>query len=671
MTQPQAIIGAQEGVWVTFDQAVDLTGLSRRTLRRKRKELGATQGAIGKNGKPQLMFPARRLPIQAQRGLALVGGTAIVKSDESAPPQRDFTKVETADVRLKAIAPLLDGSMTLKQAEHASDIPERTLCNWLKRFREGGYNALVDRSRKDKGERRVLNEDALAFLKSTIREYGTAQLCGASLFRKYEDSRKWRAHRAKRGDFQGPALPVLSQRTVDRWFEQEVPQPVKKRLKGRKAFYDSEEPVIHRDYDKILPMDYVVMDHRMLDIWCLQEQPRGGYKLFRPWITAALDMRTRKWLAWSLVETPSSDSIATVLKRVLLNFGVPCAVYWDNGKDFRCRWFEGDEEKKRDADCIDKLHPRFEGVLRSLDIDVTHSIPFNARAKNIEPNFRRLARMERELPVWCGNKPDTRPDTFDRVLLKKHKAWLKAESEERVFPTAEEVAALYDEFFQELNERPLEGPGMDKVKPEGEVFVSPNEKWNDLLPNANVRTADPIQVHFAFLKEPRKITVDQCEIPVKFGTRKYNYKLIADSIGLFSYNGQEVLVRVDPLDLETVAVYHHKAGFLGLAHNPELRGMGEEGFKRDMADKNVTRRMVEEAIAGYQETNYPAPDAITQSRQRAEIRALPQRAEDPHAMREIRAALLPAAIVAAEIETDTELHSGVDDGSECTFLRNV
>ena len=56
-------------------------------------------------------------------------------------------------------------------------------------------------------------------------------------------------------------------------------------------------------------MDYVVMDHRVLDIFCLVPV-RGGWKLARPWLTAAIDMRTRKWLAWGIFETPSSDAIS-------------------------------------------------------------------------------------------------------------------------------------------------------------------------------------------------------------------------------------------------------------------------------------------------------------------------------------------------------------------------
>ena len=136
-----------------------------------------------------------------------------------------------------------------------------------------------------------------------------------------------------------------------------------------------------------MPMDYVVMDHRRLDIFCLIPKRQGGWTLARPWLTAAIDMRTRKWLAWAIVETPSSDSIATVLKRVFIDHGMPKALYWDNGKDFRCEWFEGRKRANREAPAVGELDPTWRGVLGTLAIRVHHAIVRNARAKLIEPNL--------------------------------------------------------------------------------------------------------------------------------------------------------------------------------------------------------------------------------------------------------------------------------------------
>ena len=143
------------------------------------------------------------------------------------------------------------------------------------------------------------------------------------------------------------------------------------------------------------------MDHRVLDIFCLIPE-RRGWKLARPWLTAAIDNRTRKWLGWCFVETPSSDSIATVLKQVFMRFGLPKSTLWDNGKDFSCYWLEGRREQSRSAGAIGALPKKWAGVMESLGIRVHHAIVKNARAKLIEPAFINIANFDRTLPEWCG-----------------------------------------------------------------------------------------------------------------------------------------------------------------------------------------------------------------------------------------------------------------------------
>lgn len=178
-----------------------------------------------------------------------------------------------------------------------------------------------------------------------------------------------------------------------RRFVEMIPEVVRTLARdGEEAYRNTQEIISHRDFEAVWPMDYVVMDHRRLDVFCLMRE-RGGWKLARPWLTAAIDMRTRKWLAWCIVETPSSDSIAAVLKRVFLNYGLPKELYWDNGKDFRCEWFEGKRRQERTAGRITDLDPTWRGVLGTLNIRVRHAIVRNARAKLIEPNFGRVPMM--------------------------------------------------------------------------------------------------------------------------------------------------------------------------------------------------------------------------------------------------------------------------------------
>ena len=168
-------------------------------------------------------------------------------------------------------------------------------------------------------------------------------------------------------------LNSASYATFLRWYER-IPEVVRTMAReGGEAYQNRHEIISHREISATEPLEYVVMDHRRLDIFCLIPE-RGGWTLARPWLTAAIDMRTRKWLGWVICETPSSDSIAATLKQVFLQFGLPKEVYWDNGKDFRCEWLEGKHVKSEDRRRVGELDPAWRGVMGTLGIRVRHAI---------------------------------------------------------------------------------------------------------------------------------------------------------------------------------------------------------------------------------------------------------------------------------------------------------
>ncbi len=278
---------------------------------------------------------------------------------------------------------------------------------------------------------------------------GYGELSTRDAFVAYEDERRWRLGMAglvlENGDarrlqnyvdqdgrlLRDAHLPQVSYETFRRWVKR-LPKPMLTLgRKGRAAFDNTEVPYSYRDLSKLKPLDWVVMDHRQLDIFCMTRRPQlrgrssagGGWKLVRPWVTAALDMRTRRWLSWVIVEQPNSQSIATVVKRLLLEYGRPRAFYWDNGQDFECDWLNG--------------------VSQSLQVRVTHSIVKRARSKIIEPNFRALANFEKQTPWWTGHKPEARPEERLEVLQRQQKRWVEGQDVERPFQILDEIAGLY------------------------------------------------------------------------------------------------------------------------------------------------------------------------------------------------------------------------------------
>jgi transposase InsO family protein len=514
-------------------------------------------------------------------------------------------------------------------------ITVRTIYRWLLAWREGGLPALVRKDRADKGLPKRLTDAARDLLLSVAMPrrgaYGALRV--AEMWRVYEEERAWRRAHAGRamGEFEQDKyaqyldeehkltaeaqLPQISYETFRVWFNR-IPDMVKDLARsGNEAYRNRQEIISHRDIAAVEPMDYVVMDHRRLDVFCLVKKREAGWMLARPWLTAAIDMRTRKWLAWAIVETPSSDSIATCLKRVFIDYGLPKSLYWDNGKDFICEWFEGKRRRQRTAGRVGELDPAWRGVLGTLGIRVHHAIIRNARAKLIEPNFNRVSNFDRQLPEWCGHKPGARTESFNE-LVKEHEAWAKGERQTTPFRTIEQIASLYNAAMRGLNETPLEGDGMRKVTATGHGWMCPNEAWELLIPRVPRRDVPLEVLHMCFAKR-KELTVHNGEVSTTLAGQVYRYRMADHSLRLMQLNGRTVDLAYDPLDMGEAAIYYEER-FFGLARCIELRRMGEQAFVQDEKDRRGARREIRKAIEA---VHHLAPVATPEERlaRRAEV----------------------------------------------------
>jgi hypothetical protein len=539
-------------------------------------------------------------------------------------------------------------------------VKRATVYAWLAAWKDRGLPGLVSRDRSDKGVPRKFNAAAIEFLVAAAMPrrgmYGVLSV--REIFRAYEEERVYRAAHVgrKMGEFdvskyaryldederlrESAQLPEVSYRAFCLWFNR-IPEVARVLSRdGEEAFRNTQEVISYRDLTAIDPMDYVVMDHRRLDIFCMARH-HGGWRLIRPWLTAAIDMRTRKWLAWVVVESPSSDSIAATLKRVFLSHGLPKACYWDNGKDFRCEWLEGREERSREGGRVGELDGTWRGVMGTLGIRVHHAIVKNARAKIIEPNFVRIANFDRTLPEWCGHKPGARPEHYSE-LVAKHEAW-EGGVGQSPFRTIEQVADLYDRAIEDLNERPLEGEGMQKVTPTGRGWMCPNEAWEVLIERVERRTAPPEVLQMCFARR-REYTVQHGEIRLTRGAQTYHYRISANPLALMALNGQTVELAYDPMDMGDAAIYH-QSRFVGLATCVELRRMGETAFRDDERARRTARREVKRFIeAAHSAVPVASPgERLDRRREVTACRSDVPRVELP--------VELPAAIIEAEAAT--------------------
>jgi transposase InsO family protein len=660
---------------LTKRELADLAGLSTRSIERKVDP--DVQAPVGRNGRPEPLYSTAVLqkvvtmPAKAEQGPQLSLGLTVTTG-----PKLSEADLAEAKRRFGIIEALLDREkyhLLYVQYPKVKDLlaylakvhgtPERTIYRWMQAFKDGGMPALVRRGRADKGIPKLMTDAARDFLVSLAIPrrgiYGALRV--AEMHRAYCEERDWRAAHAGRvlsafdrdkyaryldADNKLVAsaqLPAVSCRTFQEWFLR-IPEMVRDMARsGFEEYKNFQEIITHRDIASVQPMDYVVMDHRRLDVFCLLKT-REGWQLARPWLTAAIDMRTRKWLAWSIVATPSSDSIATVLKRVFIDHGLPKALYWDNGKDFICEWFEGSSRKQRQAAAVGELDTAWRGVLGTLGIRVHHAIVRNARAKLIEPNFNRISNFDRTLPEWCGHNPSARPERFE-LMVKDHEKWMAGEGPGPVFRTIEQIATLYSAALRDVNERELEGDGMRKILPTGRGWYSPNESWDVLIGRVERRTvpADVLQLCFAKRKE---LTVKHGEVVTTHDGRPYHYRMADNSVRLMQLNGKTVELAYDPLDLSEAALYYD-GGFFGLVKCVALRKMGEQDFVQDEKDRRGARREIRKAI---ELVHHLAPVSSSEERLARRAEVLPARADVPRVeiLAELPAPVMEQAAAVAE-----------------------
>src|SRR6185437_1348754 len=216
------------------------------------------------------------------------------------------------------------------------------------------------------------------------------------------------------------------------------------------------------------PMDWVVFDHRLCDIFVLHKRA-GRLVLIRPWETVALDMKSRLVLASVMCESPSALSVASCVREIILRFGMFRNAYLDNGKEFTAAYIDAGGAREGDKWLQNFGAAEFapvRGIFGQLGIRVTHAAPYNAKAKLIEPSFRNPARFERTLAGACGNRPPNRPDWLEE-WEREFKRWEpEKQPANHPFLGYEEFRRLKQHFYAgDYANRPHSGTAMNGRTP--------------------------------------------------------------------------------------------------------------------------------------------------------------------------------------------------------------
>ncbi|MDT8324285.1 MAG: DDE-type integrase/transposase/recombinase [Bacteroidota bacterium] len=171
---------------------------------------------------------------------------------------------------------------------------------------------------------------------------------------------------------------------------------------GEQVWNRTEAAYIDRDYENVKPGHIWFSDHHTLDIECLSSY---GAAPRRPYLTVWRDMKTGLWLAWTLrFEPPNAEIVMATFVRAVERYGIPHAIYIDNGKDYRSREFAGGR-KQEEAEA--------RTMIGRLGVEVTFSKPYNAQAKTLERDFRSVSQnFSRFTRSYVGNKPGARPESL-------------------------------------------------------------------------------------------------------------------------------------------------------------------------------------------------------------------------------------------------------------------
>jgi putative transposase len=281
-----------------------------------------------------------------------------------------------------------------------------------------------------------------------------------------------------------------------------------------------------RDVSDLEPLDVISMDGHTFDAEIAH--PAHG-RPFRPEVTTAIDVATRKVVGLSADLAESAQAVTYALGAVVRRFGVPAILYVDRGSAYEAQVFSSATA----------------GLLARLGTRHETSLPYNSQARGqIERLHRSLwVRAAKELPTYVGADMD-------------------AEAKKNVFrltraavqPFSPPLLKPWDDFrtwavdhVAAYNARPHRG--LPKIRDEATGalrHLSPNEAWAAAVAKGwQPVTIAPEEIRELFLPAVERVTRRG---EVSIAGNVYFHR------ALEHLTGERVLVAYDPFDAAAVIV---------------------------------------------------------------------------------------------------------------------
>ena len=351
-------------------------------------------------------------------------------------------------------------------------------------------------------------------------------------------SRCYELTRSCAAEYYPELLPELpSERCFRRHIKSDVPEAVVTYLRlGDKAMKDKCLPYISRLYDELHANDVWIADNHTLDIESYSEQDGTVHRLY---LTAFLDAKSGVLVGWNIAESASSQSTVLALRNAIQRFGVPKAVYFDNGREFLTHDIGGKGHRGR-KNTDEELLPTT--ILQRLDITMHNAIVRNAKAKPIERTFSTVTmEFSRMFDGYCGGTIFQRPESLKR-RIKEGKLPCDFEIREYIQDWID-----YDYNVQEYGGAEARYHGMSRI-----------DVWNHDIKAAGIRLAPEDELNLMLMRSTRLQKVKRNGVFVTVGKEKVWFM----DERTYRYLGEEVFVRYDPAKLTEVRIYDKEDRYL-------------------------------------------------------------------------------------------------------------
>lgn len=402
-----------------------------------------------------------------------------------------------------------------------------TLTNWERSVKSQGTNALSDNYGKRRGDTAVDRQEELRdFIVAMLVEFPQAS------------NRKIYEAAQGRIEMLGLDLELPSQATMDRWI-------ASWKRRNESLWLYHQNPDQWRGSRMVAFGDRYADIVRLNQLWELDSSPAdlicedGRYSLI-----SCIDIFSRRMMLW-VSRTSTAVAVASVLRRCLLDWGVPEVIKTDNGADYT------------------SYH--IQRVIRDLGATQDLCEPFSPWEKPaVERGFRTFAHdLVPLLPGFCGHNVAEREairarNSFANRLMKRGTVDVPL--------TRDQLQAFCDQWVTGFNGRP-----------HGTTGVAPLVRVAEA--KAVKRIADERLLDVLLSK------------PIKGGTRvaRKDVGLAVDGRSYIAPElviGQRYEVREDEADLGQVWVFDAAGAFVCVAVCPEVTGVS----RREIAVAAKTRQ---------------------------------------------------------------------------------